>query len=58
MPSSCAAVAPSTATGSRAVAAFEELPCARLVPATAGRPRLAASTLRPLVSIEGMSGDL
>ena len=58
MPSSCAVAAPSTATGSRAVAAFRNRPCARLVPATAGRPRVAASTLRALVSIEGMSGDL
>ncbi len=58
MPSRCAAAAPSTATGSRAVAAFRNRPCARLVPDTAGRPRVAASTLRPLVSIWGMSGDL
>ena len=46
MPSSRAVAAPSTATGSRAVAAFRNWPCARLVPATAGRPRVAASTLR------------
>ncbi len=58
MPSRWAAAAPSTATGSRAVAALRNRPCARLVPATAGRPRVAASTLSALVSIAGMSGDL
>ena len=58
MPSSRAVVAPSTATGSRAVAAFRNWPWAMLVPATAGRPSVAAFTLRPLVSIGGMSGDL
>ena len=54
MPISCAVTAPSTATGSRAVAALRNRPWARLVPATAGRLRVAASTLRPLVSIAGM----
>ena len=54
MPISCAVAAPSTATGSRAVAALRNRPWARLVPATAGRPRVAASTLRALVSIDGM----
>jgi hypothetical protein len=58
MPSSRAASAPSTATGSLAVAALRYLPWAMEVPATAGRPRVAASTLRPLVSTGGMSGDL
>ena len=56
MPSSWAAVAPSTATGSRAVAALRNWPWAMLVPAAAGRPRLAASTVRALVSTGGMSG--
>ena len=58
MPSSCAVTAPSTATGSRAVATFRNRPCARLVPATAGRPSVVASTLMALVLIGGMSGDL
>ena len=58
MPISCAVVAPSTAAGSRSVAAFRNRPCAMLVPATAGRFRVAASTLRALVSIDGISGDL
>src|SRR5215469_3970554 len=58
MPSRRAVAAPSTATGSRAVAVFRNWPCARLAPDAAGRFRLAASTLRELVSIEGISGDL
>ncbi len=54
MPSSCAVAAPSTATGSRAVAAFRNWPVARLVPATAGRPVVAASMVTALVLIAGM----
>ena len=58
MPSSCAVAAPSTAAGSRAVAALRNRPWATLVPATEGRPRVAASTDSALVSTVGMSGDL
>ena len=57
MPSRCAAAAPSTATGSRAVAALRNWPWARLVPAAAGRSKVAASTLIAPVWIAGMSGD-
>ena len=57
MPSSCAAAAPSTQTGSRAVAALRNSPCARLVPAVAGRPRVAASTVSALVFTAGISGE-
>jgi hypothetical protein len=58
MPIRCAAAAPSTAAGSRAVAALRNRPCARLVPTAAGRFKVAAYTLRALVLIRGMSGDL
>src|SRR5215468_1188186 len=55
-PRRCAAAAPRTATGSRAVAAFSHRPCARDVPTVAGRPMLAASTVRALVLMAGISG--
>ena len=57
MPMSCAAAAPSTHTGSCCVAALRNSPCARLVSAAAGRPRVAASTVSALVSTLGMSGE-
>src|SRR6202042_855687 len=57
MPSSCAADAPSTQTGSRAVPALRNSPCATLVPAVAGRPRVEALTLSALVFTAGISGD-
>ena len=57
MPSRCAAAAPSTATGSRAVAAFSHAPRAIDVPTACSRPRLAAFTLSALVWTEGISGE-
>ena len=56
MPRRWAAAAPSTQTGSWAVAAFRKVPSASVVPTAPGRPRLVAATEMALVSIEGMRG--
>ena len=56
MPSSWAAAAPSTQTGSLRVAAFRNSPWASDVQAVAGRPRVAASTVSALVFTPGISG--
>src|SRR5260370_537296 len=58
MPSSCAVVAPSTATGSLAVAGLGERPCATEGPATAGGARVAAAPLRALGSLGGGGGGV
>ena len=55
IPRRWAAAAPSTQTGSWAVAALRKLPSATLVPTVGSKPRLAASTERALVSMAGMS---
>ena len=56
MPSRCAAEAPSTATGRRAVAAFRNRPRASDVPTAVGSPTLAASTWSAFVSTAGIFG--
>jgi hypothetical protein len=56
MPSSWAAAAQRTATGSFRVAAFRNSPWATDVPAVAGRPRVAASTVSAFVFTLGISG--
>ena len=56
MPSRRAAAAPSTQTGSVAVAALRKRPCATVVPTAPGRLRLLAATLSALVSTAGISG--
>src|ERR1700738_4535184 len=52
MPSRWAAVAPSTATGSRAVAAFRNLPWCRVVVMAGSRFRLVAWTDRAVIPPE------
>src|ERR1700722_15267249 len=56
MPRCCAAAAPSTQTGWCAVAALRYVPANSVVPTALGRPRLEASTLRPLVLTLGIFG--
>ena len=56
MPSRRAAAAPSTQTGSVAVAGLRKRPCATVVPTAPGRFRSVASTLSELVSTAGISG--
>ena len=56
MPRRCAAAAPSTQTGSVAVAALRKRPCATVVPTAPGRLRLVAATLSALVLTDGISG--
>ena len=56
MPRRCAATAPSTATGSRAVPALSQPPRATPVPSTDGRFRLVARTWRPPLLPTGISG--
>ena len=56
MPRRWAAAAPSTQTGSVAVAGLRKRPWATVVPTAPGRLRLVASTLSALVLIEGISG--